>query len=556
MYRIYVHSFKDSNEDGIGDLEGIQSHIDHLMYMGVDAVIFSPFMESPMLDMGRDISDFKAVHKPYGDMHQVEKLFEELQERNIKIIIEIIPNHTSRHHKWFQESRKGGARNTFKGYYIWDDGRILKNGSRVPPSNWVSKYGGSAWSWDEQRQQYYYHHYHPSMPDLNHRDPYVREDFIDVFRFWLEKGADGILVSDMQVLFESEEVNVDEPLSELPGVPPGDYRYVDHIFTEDQPDIHEFIAAWREFFEGYSLRTNKKIAFLVDAGDDEVDDLMKYYITGADASISKSLTSIDGACGGLCVQEKVDTWLSHMPDERDALWMLGSPEKSRMSRTKGVMYQSALNLLMLLLPGAAITYYGEEIGLNETPVKYEDLRDPWAHRLGPDKYAAVCRDSARGPMPWMSGRYAAFTLGDKPWMPLNADYKTLNVEKQKHDPSGCSPLQLFHRLSRLRKEVSFQYGRLQYAIINANIFSFMRFAKDSAPYLVSMNFGSVESTDDYSVASGVAIGKVVAHARPNQSDKYNPKIREGMKVGLEKLTLQPGEGVVVVLLMEMQFEPM
>jgi hypothetical protein len=130
------------------------------------------------------------------------------------------------------------------------------------------------------------------------------------------------------------------------------------------------------------------------------------------------------------------------------------------------------------------------------------------------------------------------------------------MQKQKHDPSGCSPLQLFHRLARLRKEVSFQYGRIQYATINTNIFSFMRFAKDSAPYLVAINFGAETSTDDYSLASGVAIGKVVAHARPNQSTEFNQQIREGMKVGLEKLTLHPGEGVVILLLLEMQFEPM
>lgn len=416
----------------------------------------------------------------------------------------------------------------------------------------MSRYGGSAWTFDSRRQEFYYHYYHESMPDLNHRNPSVRKEFLDIFGFWLDRGIDALAIGSAHVLYESDDLDLDEPfVVDQPEIQPGDYQSVTHIYTEDQPDLHDFLGSWREFIETYSIKSGHKIGLLVDVANDTFMDVIKYYFTGADAPLCYALVNIDESCGGRCIHEIIDNWMSRLPEEHETLWMLSSPDYKRVTRRKKDFYQSLMNILVMLLPGGVVSYYGDEIGLQEIQLNYKDVQDPLGRHVGPDRYIDHARDFARAPMHWSSEHHAGFTSGTSPWLPLHSSFRNVNVEVQRNKESGMSPLQIYQRLTRLRRERSFSSGRLQYSIVNDNVISFMRFSKDGAPYLVALNLGNSETTDDYTLSAGVSYGKVVLYV--SQPESSLSTVREGSKLNLARLTLAPGEGVVAILMFDVDF---
>lgn len=551
VYHIYVRSFQDSDGDGIGDINGIRQRLDHITYLGVDAVLLSCFFESPFGDFGQDVTDFKAVYSKYGSLADFDKLVQELHDRGIKVVIEVIPNHTSRQHPWFKSSQLGGS-TRYEDYYVWHKGVSLANGTRLPPNNWVSRYGGSAWTFESRRQEFYYHYYHESMPDLNHRSSSVRKEFLDIFGFWLDRGIDALAIGSAHVLYESDDLDLDEPfvVDQPEFQTKGDHRSVSHIYTEDQPDLHDFLGSWREFIETYSMKSGRKIGLLIDVGNDTFMDVIKYYFTGADAPLCYALVNVDESCGGRCIHEIIDNWMSRLPEEHETLWMLSSPDYKRVRRYKKDFYQSLLNILVMLLPGGVISYYGDEIGLQDIQLNYEGgVGDSLKQRVEPDRYIDRARDFVRAPMHWSSQQHAGFTSGTSPWLPLHSlSFRDVNVEVQRNKEGGMSPLQIYQRLTRLRRERSFSSGRLQFSIVNDNVISFMRFSKDGAPYLVALNLGNSVTTDDYTLSAGVSYGKVVLYV--SQLESSLSTVREGSKLNLAQLTLAPGEGVVAILMFD------
>jgi len=254
VYQIYPRSFQDSNGDGVGDIPGIISRLDYFNYIGVDAIWISPVYKSPMVDFGYDIEDFKDIDPIFGTLDDFDELIREAHARGLYVIMDYIPNHTSDRHEWFVESRKGGVNNPYSNYFIWSDGKLLENGTRVPPNQWVSCFSTAAWTWSEERGQYYYHQFVKEQPDLNYRNPDVVEEMRKIFTFWLDRGVDEFRIDAIGTLYEVEDLSLEEPRSFLPGVEPHEQYYLDHIYTRDQPEIHDVIKTWRELFDEHDRK--------------------------------------------------------------------------------------------------------------------------------------------------------------------------------------------------------------------------------------------------------------------------------------------------------------
>merc|ERR1712004_300571 len=261
IYQVYPRSFQDTNGDGVGDINGVIERLDYFSYLGIEAIWLNPIYSSPMLDMGYDVSDHKQIDPTFGSMADFETLVEKAHDRDVKVIMDFIPNHTSDKHKWFQEScKKNGGK--YQNYYIWADGVMGDNGTVLPPNNWVSVFGGSMWQWHEGRGQYYLHQFLKEQPDLNFRNPQVQQEMKDVLRFWIEKGVDGFRVDAARHLFEVQDLSLNEPMqTDAPqeeGYYP-DYDHYTHMYTQDLKETHDIMRDWRKMFEEIEDLTGKEI---------------------------------------------------------------------------------------------------------------------------------------------------------------------------------------------------------------------------------------------------------------------------------------------------------
>lgn len=257
FYQIYPRSFQDSDGDGIGDLNGITQRLPYLKHLGVIGVWLSPIFKSPMKDFGYDISDYRAIQPEYGTMDDFDRLLARCQELNLKLILDFVPNHSSDQHIWFQKSSNPNDPDyaKYKDYYVWNSGKLLENGTRAPPSNWLSVFRGSAWTWNEKRKAYYLHQFLDSQPDLNYRSPQVHRELKNILRFWLNKGVSGFRVDAVPYLFEAAEnsdgLYDDEPLSgECNDAE--DSCYLEHTKTMDQEETYNTIYDWRMLIDDYS----------------------------------------------------------------------------------------------------------------------------------------------------------------------------------------------------------------------------------------------------------------------------------------------------------------
>lgn len=263
FYQIYPRSFKDSSADGIGDLNGITEKLSYFNTIGVTGVWLSPIFASPMKDFGYDISDFEAIQTEYGTMDDFEKMAAKCKELGIKLILDFVPNHTSDQHTWFQKSSnpKDPEYEKYKNYYIWNSGTLLENGTRLPPSNWLSVFRGSAWTWNEARGEYYYHQFLPEQPDLNLYNEYVLAELKEVMRFWFRKGVNGFRIDAMPFLFEAKQnangLYNDEPESGW-STDPEDYSYLNHIYTYDLDETFDWTYDFRQVAEEDEFKNNTR----------------------------------------------------------------------------------------------------------------------------------------------------------------------------------------------------------------------------------------------------------------------------------------------------------
>ncbi len=475
IYQIYPRSFLDSNGDGIGDIPGIIKKLDYLSWLGVDAIWLSPIYPSPMADFGYDISDHTDVHEIFGTLQDLDTLLQEVHQRDIKLILDLVPNHTSDEHPWFQESRKS-LTNEKRNWYIWRD--PAPDGG--PPNNWTSKFGGSAWQLDPQTGQYYMHLYDVKQPDLNWHNPEVRLATYDVMRFWFDRGVDGFridalagLVKDQ--LFRDNTMNSDWK----PGDSPGARQRGLH--TEDQPGMHEIMQAMRTLTDDYDQRLLIGELYL------PIERLMHYYGKQFDElhlPFNFQLVTLP-TWDAQSVRHVVEAYETALPQGAWPNWVLGNHDRPRIASRVGREQARVAHMLLLTLRGTPTCYNGDELGMQDVAVPPELMHDP----PGKDN-PANSRDPARSPMPWTDEVNAGFSPdGVRTWLPIADDYQTFNVATEQCDPHSF--LTLVHQLLTLRRSLSALTVGSQQSVDQSNPSCFVYLRQDAhRRCLVMLNFSS------------------------------------------------------------------
>ncbi|XP_063358165.1 maltase 2-like [Cydia amplana] len=495
IYQIYVRSFLDTDGDGIGDIRGIISRLEHLRELNIDAICLSPIFKSPQNDFGFDVSDYYSIHSDYGSIDDFEELLREAHKMNIKVLLDFVPNHTSNESDWFQ--RAVNRDEYYFDWYVWAEGHIDSVGQRRPPNNWISMFRKSAWEYVPNRAQYYLHQFAKHQPDLNFRNPVVVDELKNIIKFWLEKGVAGMKMSSVNHLFEVDKDNFggrypDEPKSGKVGLKEHDYKYLNHIYTKDLQESYDVVSQFREVFDSITLRDNVTRVLLTESSPANIKNLVRYYGEGNNfgSQVPVNFALIEDfrkESDARDLKFIIDRWMSYKPQNKPANWMSGNQDKARVATRLRPELVDAFNMLVLLLPGVAISYMGEEIGMPNGNVAWVETKDPLACNTDdPINFGEVNRDGARTPYQWSSERKAGFTKGHETWLPIADGYETLNVEDQRS--AAQSHYLVYKTLSILRKRPAFRAGRFESQALSRDVFGFKRWYQDDT-YVVVMNLG-------------------------------------------------------------------
>jgi alpha-glucosidase len=361
IYQIAPMSFQDSNADGKGDLPGIINRLSHLEWLGISAVWLCPIYRSPMLDFGYDITDFCSVDPLFGTLDDFDKLIEGMHARGIRLLLDFVPNHTSSQHPWFLDSRSARS-NRQRDWYVWEEPRC----DGGPPNNWLSRFGGSAWTWDEATGQYYYHAFHSEQPDLNWRNPQVRRAMADVLRFWLRRGVDGFRVDASAVLIEDELLRDDPPDPHYdPKTTPPPQRLT-RIFTDDRPECMDCLEEIRAVVDEFPDRA------LAGEVQGKIGRIGHFY--GNDRPrfhLPLNFALLDTPWNALSIQGVIDAYLNAIPDGAWSDWVVGGHDKKRIASRIGQAQSRILAMLLLTLRGTPFFFSGDEIGMSEVPIAPE-----------------------------------------------------------------------------------------------------------------------------------------------------------------------------------------
>ncbi|MBK8022716.1 MAG: DUF3459 domain-containing protein [Chloroflexi bacterium] len=497
IYQVYPRSFQDSNGDGIGDLNGVIQRLDYLHALGIDALWLSPFYPSPMADFGYDVADYVDVDPIFGTLADFDRLVSEAHRRDLRIIIDIVPNHSSAEHPWFKESRPSRT-SPKRDWYVWADAK--PDGS--PPNNWLSNFGGSAWEWDEATGQYYLHSFLPEQPDLNWRNPALRQAMFDAIRFWLDRDVDGLRIDVAHAVMKDPDLRDDPPNPDPAAAfkPMGDYNSLLHIHSKGHADTHGVYRELRQILDSYS--TGERPRFAV--GEIHLFDWLEwasYY--GADLDelhMPYNFSLLFAPWSAQAVRKVIDEVDRAVPPGGWPNFVLSNHDEHRLASRIGVEAARGAMLLLLSLRGTPTIYYGEELGMEDVPIPPELEQDPWGLRV---QGVGVGRDPERTPMQWDSSANAGFAdAGVHPWLPVAADYQTNNVAAQEQDP--CSMLSLTRCLLALRRATPALHAGGYQSIDQANdqCFLFERRA-GSDRWWVAINFSGSEQVVKLPGGNGV-----------------------------------------------------
>jgi alpha-glucosidase len=435
FYQIYPRSFQDTDGDGVGDLAGIVQRLPYLLWLGVDAIWLSPIFPSPMADFGYDVSDYTGIDPLFGAMAGFDALIADAQEAGLKVILDLVPNHTSDQHPWFIKSRSSRD-NPKRDWYIWRD--PAPDGG--PPNNWLSEFGGSAWTYDERTEQYYYHAFLPQQPDLNWRNRQVRDAIYDVMRFWLGKGVAGFRVDVIWHLIKDAEFRDNPPNPLFHGGRSPNERILSQYST-DQPEVHEVIAEMRRVTDAFGGRVLIGEIYL------PLHRLVTYYgndLAGAHMPFNFALLSSPWRARS--IEKIIADYEKALPSGAWPNWVLGNHDRPRVASRVGKEQARVAAMLLLTLRGTPTLYYGDEIGMHQTVIAPEDVRDPFEKNV---PGIGVGRDGCRTPMQWDATRYTGFSTV-KPWLPLADDFHRENVAALSADPESI--LNLYKALIKLRRK--------------------------------------------------------------------------------------------------------
>ncbi len=483
IYQIYPRSFQDSNSDGIGDLAGIAQRLPHIAQLGADAVWISPFFTSPMKDFGYDVSDYCDVDPMFGTLADFDAVVARAHGLGLRVMIDLVLSHTSDQHPWFRESRKDRT-NAKADWFVWADPKP----DGTPPNNWLSIFGGSAWTWDGRREQYYLHNFLTSQPDLNFHCDAVQEALLDVARFWLERGVDGFRLDTINFYIADKYLRDNPPLPKelrnntiAPSVNP--YNHQLHLFSKNQPENLEFLRKFRAVLNPYAA------AAVGEVGDAQRGlEIMAEYTSGGDKvqmCYPFEMLQPTRLTAGLLVETFArmnatapDAWPCWAYSNHDVI-----RHKTRWNLTDQAAETYAV--LLMCLRGSVCLYQGEELGLPEAEIAYEDLQDPYGIEFWPEFKG---RDGCRTPMVWSTdNRLGGFTGADRAWLPVPAQHLGLSAAAQAGDPA--SMLSHYRRaLAFRRSEPALRHGAMSAPQSAGDVVSFTR-SEGGREILCAFNLG-------------------------------------------------------------------
>jgi alpha-glucosidase len=473
FYQIYPRSFQDSNADGVGDIAGIIQRLPYLQSLGVDAIWISPIFTSPMADFGYDISDYTGIDPLFGTMADFDALIAVAHENGLKLVLDLVPNHTSDQHPWFVESRSS-RENGKRDWYIWRDPK--PDGG--PPNNWLSEFGGSGWKHDELSGQYYYHAFLAQQPDLNWRNPRVRQAVYDVMRFWLRKGVDGFRVDVMWHLIKDAEFRDNPPNPHyVEDLPP--HLKLLAQYSSDQPEVHDVIAEMRGVIDEFDARVLIGEIYL------PLQRLVRYYgHDRAGVQMPFNFALLSALWKARSVEQIVAEYEQALPAGAWPNWVLGNHDRPRVASRVGPEQARVAAMLLLTLRGTPTLYYGDEIGMHQVAIAPDQVRDPFEKNV---PGIGVGRDGCRTPMQWDSTRFGGFSTS-APWLPLADDFVHENVVNL--DADAASILSLYRALIALRRKLpQLVSGDYEPIAAEGDILLYRRHAEGQA-VIVALNLGA------------------------------------------------------------------
>ncbi len=484
IYQIYPRSFQDTNGDGVGDMEGIRRRLRHAASLGVDAVWLSPFFKSPMADMGYDVSDYCDVDPLFGTLADFDAVLAEAHALGLKVIIDQVLSHTSDQHAWFKESRSSRD-NPKADWYVW--AKAKPDGTA--PTNWLSVFGGPSWEWDSVRRQYYLHNFLTSQPDLNFHNPEAQEAILASVKFWLDRGVDGFRLDAINYCFHDAQLRDNPPFddaenNDVPDTNP--YGYQDHIYDKTQPENLAFLKRLRGLIDSYPDRMtvgevgdgHRSLSTVAayTAGGERLDMCYTFDLlspTFSPEHIRRSVKAFE--------EEVADGWVCWAFSNHDV-----PRHVSRWTRPGGDTDQTARFSIALLatLRGSICIYQGEELGLQEADIAFEDLRDPYGIRFWPGFKG---RDGCRTPMVWEAGEAHGGFSEAKPWLPVPPTHIARAVDRQEGDAGSI--LAFYRQMLGLRKsEPALLRGSLTFADGAEGVLVFAR-EHEGTKIVCAFNFG-------------------------------------------------------------------
>ncbi len=483
IYQIYPRSFCDSDGDGVGDLKGIKGKLDYVASLGVDGVWLSPFFRSPMKDFGYDVSDYCDVDPSFGTLADFDALLARAHVLGLKVIIDQVYSHTSEEHPWFVES-SSSPDNPKSDWYVWAPAKP----DGTPPNNWQASFGGPAWTWGPRRRQYYLHNFLKEQPDLNFHKPEVQDAVLEVARFWLDRGVDGFRLDVVNYYAHDPELRDNPPIkAERP--PARTYLFQDHVYDKSRPEALRFVERLRALTDQYPDRM--MVGEIVD--DDELARQREYTEGGGRLHTAYSFHLIDGRKGepGLFA-EATKAWAgaSGWPS-----WSIGNHDVPRYPTRLGgpgvgAEQTKALLAALFCLRGTIFLYQGDELGLSQGQVRFEDLQDPFARAAFTGDSG---RDGARTPFPWDAAKpMSGFTAADRTWLPIDPAQAALAVSVQEGDPK--SVLTFARGLVALRtSELALRLGDAELLEAPAGMLALLRRGEE-ATVVCLVNLGSVPAS--------------------------------------------------------------
>ncbi len=435
VYQIYPRSFQDSDGDGIGDLAGIESRLDHVAGLGADAVWLSPIYPSPMADFGYDVADYTGIEPMFGDLAAFDRLLDAAHARGLKLILDFVPNHSSDRHPWFVESRSSRG-HPKRDWYIWAD--PAADGG--PPNNWESDFAGSSWEWDEATGQYYLHAFLKEQPDLNWRNPELKAAMLDVLHFWFARGVDGFRIDVLWHIVKAEGFP-DNPVNPdwAPHMNARDRVFQTH--STDQPEAHAISAEMRVLADDYGARVLIGEIFLPN------DRHARWFGTPERPQVHLpfNFQLIETDWDAAKIGALITAYEASLPAHGWPNWVIGSHDAPRIAARIGEAQARVAAMLLLTLRGTPTLFQGDELGIGQVDIPPDRVRDPQELRQ-PGR--GLGRDRSRTPMPWDGSAHAGFSTSE-PWLPLNPDWPARNVAAQDRD--ARSMLALYRALLQLRR---------------------------------------------------------------------------------------------------------